>query len=57
VNRRETAGILALHQPGGHTKALGVDDVLHCGACHPLPYPVDLPELDGSLSNGAYIAP
>ncbi len=38
--------ILELFQPGGHTKALVVDDALHCGACHPRPHPLDLPELD-----------
>jgi hypothetical protein len=28
------------------TRALVVDDALHCGACHPRPNPVELPELD-----------
>jgi hypothetical protein len=38
--------ILELYQPGGSTKALVVDDALHCGTCHPRPNPVEMPELD-----------
>jgi hypothetical protein len=39
--------ILALHDIGGKTQALVVDDALYCNACHPRPHPVPLPELDG----------
>jgi hypothetical protein len=39
--------ILALHQQDGQTQALVVDDALFCGNCHPRPFPVPLPELDG----------
>jgi len=28
------------------TRALVVEDALHCGSCRPRPDPVDLPELD-----------
>ena len=28
------------------TRAIVVDDALFCGACHPRPNPVELPELD-----------
>ena len=35
-----------LHDIGGQTQALVVDDALFCGACHPRPHPVPLPELD-----------
>ena len=38
--------ILALHDIGGQTHALVVDDALFCGTCHPRPHPVPLPELD-----------
>ncbi len=38
--------ILNLLTKDGGTKALVVKDALHCGACTPLPSPVDLPELD-----------
>ena len=38
--------ILELLQRDGNTMALVVDDALHCGACHPRPSPVALPELD-----------
>ena len=31
------------------TRALVVDDALHCGTCHPRPSPVELPELDGDV--------
>jgi hypothetical protein len=30
----------------GPTRAIVVDDALFCGACHPRPTPVELPELD-----------
>jgi hypothetical protein len=35
-----------LHRDGG-TQALVVEDAVFCGSCHPRPYPVPLPELDG----------
>ncbi len=38
--------ILELFTKDGATKALVVEDALHCGACTPRPNPVDLPELD-----------
>jgi hypothetical protein len=38
--------ILELYKSSGPVKALVVDDALHCGACHPRPHPVELPELD-----------
>jgi hypothetical protein len=38
--------ILELWQKDGGAWALVVDDALHCGACHPRPNPVALPELD-----------
>ncbi len=38
--------ILELMQNDGHTRALVVDDALSCGACHPRPNPLPLPELD-----------
>lgn len=38
--------ILQLFQRDGATKALVVDDALHCGACAVRPNPVELPELD-----------
>jgi hypothetical protein len=41
----ERAYILDLYQPEGSVKALVVSDALHCGVCHPLPHPVDMPEL------------
>jgi hypothetical protein len=28
------------------TRAIVVEDALHCGACHPRPDPIELPELD-----------
>jgi hypothetical protein len=39
--------ILELHEIGGVTQALVVDDAVHCGVCHPRPHPVPMPELDG----------
>jgi hypothetical protein len=36
-------GILDRTEP---TRALVVEDALSCGACHPRPGPVELPELD-----------
>jgi hypothetical protein len=38
--------ILELFRGGDMTKALVVEDALHCGTCHPRPDPIDLPELD-----------
>jgi hypothetical protein len=38
--------ILELLEGDGGVRALVVDDALHCGACHPRPNPVPLPELD-----------
>jgi hypothetical protein len=38
--------ILDLFQQGGSAQALVVEDALFCGACHPRPNPVSLPELD-----------
>ena len=35
--------VLTNHVP---TRAIVVEDALHCGACHPRPDPVELPELD-----------
>jgi len=32
--------------PDCTSRALAVEDALHCGACTPRPHPVDLPELD-----------
>ena len=37
--------ILDLYQTDGGVKALVVDDALHCGACHPRPQPLEMPEL------------
>jgi hypothetical protein len=42
---KERPFILDLYQPEGTVKALVVEDALHCGACHPRPQPVDMPEL------------
>lgn len=42
---KERPYILDLYQPEGTVKALVVEDALHCGACHPRPQPVDMPEL------------
>ncbi len=38
--------ILELFRGSGVTKALVVEDALHCGTCTPRPDPIDLPELD-----------
>jgi len=38
--------ILELLEHRQPTRALVVEDALHCGSCHPRPDPVDLPELD-----------
>jgi hypothetical protein len=39
--------ILELFRTKEVTQALVVEDALYCGACHPRPDPIDLPELDG----------
>jgi hypothetical protein len=39
--------ILELFRGGEVTKALVVENALHCGSCRPRPDPIDLPELDG----------
>jgi hypothetical protein len=38
--------ILELLERTSPVRALVVDDALACGACHPRPEPIDLPELD-----------
>ena len=38
--------VLELFRIGDVTRALVVEDALFCGACHPRPDPLDLPELD-----------
>jgi hypothetical protein len=38
--------ILELIEGDAGIRALVVDDALHCGACHPRPNPLLLPELD-----------
>jgi hypothetical protein len=38
--------VLELFRGGGGAQALVVEDALFCGACHPRPDPIDLPELD-----------
>jgi hypothetical protein len=38
--------ILELLEQRAPTRAIVVDDALHCGVCHPRPNPVELPELD-----------
>jgi len=38
--------VLDLFRQEEHTKALVVEDALHCGACHPRANPIALPELD-----------
>ena len=38
--------ILELFRSREETRALVVEDALFCGACHPRPDPLDLPELD-----------
>ncbi len=37
--------IFDLYRSAGVVKALVVEDALSCGACHPRPDPVELPEL------------
>ena len=39
--------ILELFRGGEMTKALVVENALHCGTCRPRTDPIDLPELDG----------
>jgi ubiquitin C-terminal hydrolase len=39
--------ILDIFDSSGEPRALVVEDALHCGACHPRPDPVALPELKG----------
>jgi hypothetical protein len=43
---REKPFILELFRGAGVTKALVVEDALHCGTCTPRSDPIDLPELD-----------
>jgi hypothetical protein len=38
--------VLELFRGAGTTKALVVEDAIHCGTCTPRPDPIDLPELD-----------
>lgn len=38
--------ILELIENRDPVRALVVEDALHCGACHPRPDPVNLPELN-----------
>jgi len=38
--------ILNVLERGAPTRAIVVEDALACGACHPRPSPVELPELD-----------
>jgi hypothetical protein len=38
--------ILELFRTAETRKAFVVEDALHCGACHPRPDPIELPELD-----------
>lgn len=38
--------VLELFRSSGPTKALVVEDAIHCGACTPRPDPIELPELD-----------
>ena len=38
--------ILELFTSQGGTRALVVEDAIHCGACTPRPDPLELPELD-----------
>jgi hypothetical protein len=38
--------IMVLFRGQGPTRALVVEDALHCGVCTPRPDPIDLPELD-----------
>jgi hypothetical protein len=38
--------VLELFRSATSTKALVVEDAIHCGACTPRPDPIDLPELD-----------
>lgn len=38
--------VLELYRGEASTKALVVEDAIHCGVCTPRPDPIDLPELD-----------
>jgi hypothetical protein len=38
--------VLELFRGATSTKALVVEDAIHCGACTPRPDPIELPELD-----------
>ena len=38
--------VLELFRSAGPTKALVVEDAIHCGACTPRADPIELPELD-----------
>ena len=38
--------VLELFRGAGPTKALVVEDAIHCGACTPRADPIELPELD-----------
>ena len=38
--------VLELFRGAGPTKALVVEDAIHCGACTPRSDPIELPELD-----------
>ena len=38
--------VLELFRGAGSTKALVVEDAIHCGACTPRSDPIELPELD-----------
>jgi len=38
--------VLELYRGPTGAQALVVEDALHCGACHPRPDPIDLPELE-----------
>lgn len=43
---REKPFVLELYRGPSSTKALVVEDAIHCGACTPRPDPIELPELD-----------
>ncbi len=44
----ERTYILEVYKGADSHKAIVVPDALYCGACHPRPDPVDMPELDQS---------